>query len=744
MCCDRNIGEESKNNMSLKSMYDIIKRQNGEAFARRIRKFDSSIFEIENLPDILKYAGRNPEPLLEYLESLKNVQVVENNEETDPFLLLDKAGYNAYLADTLEKQNAISKYFEKEEMICTFKDAQRYQSYHIIHAVKKNVEEIKRSDFPKPRREDDYGTSVISIQILKVGGFIKITNRYNHTVEHPDNTFYSNPDEIIKGLSCALKKYFDVDFSSNRLVLLPEGYFLFKNQILKYYKEENNTYIGEGFYLKDGQIHLVDKNSQLQVDEFIIDLKNKEILNPSGSDNPLKKVLEQEIFSKTLQVKNNNGVLLLFSSNGEILKVKNGCLRELTLYETQKLPEFFLNRHPWIEKVSAPLVSICLKEGFRECPNLKEIDFKELKSFDFSFCADTRCQIKAKTLEEKGVKFFDSLAFDLKSKKFINRGYFREKTIDVLNRVAKNVSVKEEGDSFHILSNDKEFLVFKNNKLTEIYFKWYVDEFNENYVFLDMPDVEVFSAESMTVLGENNLIECPNLRRVYLKNMLELKGRNLSHCESLEYVYAPELLIVGRNSFSHNKNYKKASFKKLYKVSGADCFSNSGYEELDFPNLVYAGRSFCSNNPFLVCVRAENLRNLSEYSFSNLDLVEELDFKNLQYIEGRNLIQNNPMLKRITFEKLMTFPDLCLKDCPLLEEAYLTLVYRLDSFLFKEKKNFKYFYAPNLNAVSQEFLSAFPVTATLERGQNCLIPLKILKNNVFSNHSCLSQLERGG
>ena len=133
-------------------------------------------------------------------------------------------------------------------------------------------------------------------------------------------------------------------------------------------------------------------------------MKNKEILNPSGSDNPLKKVLEQEIFSKTLQVKNNNGVLSLFSSNGEILKVKNGCLRELTLYETQKLPEFFLNRHPWIEKVSAPFVSICLKEGFRECPNLKEIDFKELKSFDFSFCADTRCQIKAKTLEEKGIR----------------------------------------------------------------------------------------------------------------------------------------------------------------------------------------------------------------------------------------------------------------------------------------------------------------------------------------------------
>ncbi len=82
--------------MSLKSMYDIIKRQNGEAFAKRIRKFDSGIFDIQNLPDILKYADRNPEPLLEYLESLKNVQVIENKSEGDPFQLLDEAGYNAF------------------------------------------------------------------------------------------------------------------------------------------------------------------------------------------------------------------------------------------------------------------------------------------------------------------------------------------------------------------------------------------------------------------------------------------------------------------------------------------------------------------------------------------------------------------------------------------------------------------------------------------------------------------------
>ena len=58
-----------------KSVYDKIKRQNGEAFARAIRNFDSGIFDIPNLPHIVRYAGRNALPLLDYLESLKEIEV---------------------------------------------------------------------------------------------------------------------------------------------------------------------------------------------------------------------------------------------------------------------------------------------------------------------------------------------------------------------------------------------------------------------------------------------------------------------------------------------------------------------------------------------------------------------------------------------------------------------------------------------------------------------------------------------
>ena len=91
-------------------MYDIIKKQNGEAFAKGIRRFDSGLFDIENLDKIVRYAGRNPVPILGFLESLKGVEIQEYQTGKNPFELLKMVGYDAFVADTLTKQNSIEKY----------------------------------------------------------------------------------------------------------------------------------------------------------------------------------------------------------------------------------------------------------------------------------------------------------------------------------------------------------------------------------------------------------------------------------------------------------------------------------------------------------------------------------------------------------------------------------------------------------------------------------------------------------
>ena len=53
-----------------KSVYDLVKKQNGEAFAKAIRNFDASIFEIPNILQIVKFAGRKAEPIIPFLRTL--------------------------------------------------------------------------------------------------------------------------------------------------------------------------------------------------------------------------------------------------------------------------------------------------------------------------------------------------------------------------------------------------------------------------------------------------------------------------------------------------------------------------------------------------------------------------------------------------------------------------------------------------------------------------------------------------
>ena len=301
-------------------MYDIIKKQNGEAFAKGIRNYDARIFDVPNIQEWVRYAGRDVEDLLPFLRSLISKEKTQETSNESPFELLKKAGYTAFYADTLKKQNLIQKFFKKEEELCTFRDTSRYKNYHIVHCIKEGAEELKRSDFKKPDRQDAYGTSVISIQILKSGGFISIKNRYNHTVVGCDNTFDSNPDNIISGLADSLRNYFKVDFIAPN-VQLPEKTIIVNNQLVRYHLEKEDIYFGDGFYVEKGEIFPLKKDYQFFVGPYLFDLKEKTVTTFFYDDDPFANVLIDEMKGKTLQrKKNETGFELLL--DGELLMIE--------------------------------------------------------------------------------------------------------------------------------------------------------------------------------------------------------------------------------------------------------------------------------------------------------------------------------------------------------------------------------------------------------------------------------------
>ncbi len=366
--------------MRQRSVYDIIKKQNGEHFAQMVRKFDSSLFEIENLPHILKYAGRSAEPLLDFLIMLKNVTIQEGKTCQNPFDLLKKAGYRAFLADTRKKQNMIAPFFAKGEELCTFEESDRYQNYFIIHCIKEGAEKLNRADFEKPEREDEYGTSVISIQILKRGGFIKITNRYNHTVEFADNTFKSNPDRIIEGLAWALKMYFKVDFSSKQ-VPLPDGYLYLDGQIVEYEEERDHIYFGKNYFIENEHMHFFNKDYQFVMDRFVLDLKERKILNPLNERDSFPKVLTCELQNKkNLHVqKVGKNEWQLLGDRVQLLHVSNGKIKKICLPTTKKIPPCFLACFSNVEELWAPQAQELGRNSLTKVPYLQKVLFHSLR-----------------------------------------------------------------------------------------------------------------------------------------------------------------------------------------------------------------------------------------------------------------------------------------------------------------------------------------------------------------------------
>lgn len=404
----------------IKTVFEQIKKQNGEHFAKTVRNYDNGIFDVPDIVNIVKYAGKEAEPILPYLISLKGISIEDKKNVEDPIALLDKAGYNAYYADTLEKQNAISKYFAEGEELCTFYDSTRFERYYIINAIRKDVDKIKRKDFrDKERREDDYGTSVLSIQILRTGGFISIKNRYNHIVENPDNTLNSNPDNIISGLSAAIKKYFNVDFSA-RKVVVPDDFSVVNNQIIRYNYEDNNIYFGSDFYVADGRIYPLDKDKEIMLDNCILNIKERTLFIPGETKYPIKidemsekdgaflNVLGNELKSKSITFTKNkdgshnvcaNGVVIATTDLGKIIALNlptttdigtgflyaNSALKSFTAPKLERVWDGFLYNNDGLKELKLPALKKVRNDFLYYNHSLQTLDLPSLESAGFCF-----------------------------------------------------------------------------------------------------------------------------------------------------------------------------------------------------------------------------------------------------------------------------------------------------------------------------------------------------------------------
>ena len=222
--------------------------------------------------------------------------VVVNETPTE---LLSKVGYDLYECKTEEDIQRFKKYYQKGETLCTFHGG-RLRRCHVFFAVKRNVDEIRREDFKNPRRQDQYGTSVISIQFSRdESNTLSIKNRYNHKVYNPDATFFNNLDNIIPGLTKSFEYYYNLkinykETNDGSFFRLKMNYIQGKDK--KYYRYnlliDDNAFCENNYFLLDGVPQLdyqIDRGAYLLVDNYIINRNDKTIKLYNGGEDSFTK-----------------------------------------------------------------------------------------------------------------------------------------------------------------------------------------------------------------------------------------------------------------------------------------------------------------------------------------------------------------------------------------------------------------------------------------------------------------------
>lgn len=194
-----------------------------------------------------------------------------------PSELLKEAGYTLYECKSEDDIQRFKKYYRKNEELCSFKGG-RLENNYVFFAVKDNITSIKRGNNPK--REDEYGVSVISIQFTRDDSHtLSIKNRYNHTVNNPDSTFNNNLDNIIPGLTNSFEKkyglkqkHLNTDFELVNYIKANDGkYYKFNYEINNIYYCENNIIIDNSKVIK------LKNEKEILMDYFVFDLSSKKI-----------------------------------------------------------------------------------------------------------------------------------------------------------------------------------------------------------------------------------------------------------------------------------------------------------------------------------------------------------------------------------------------------------------------------------------------------------------------------------
>jgi len=619
----------------------LIKKYYGEKMMHLCREFFSTLLETPGLLSDLMLKNFEPSKFLyedlvknekiyefkDYIYSLKESKKIEKSITNTPQELLSVAGYDLYECKSEEDIQSFKKYYKKGEELCTFK-GNRLERCHVFFAVKKNVEEIKRENFKNPERQDEYGTSVISIQFSRgKNQTLSIKNRYNHTVTNPDATFSNNLDNIIPGLTDSFEQHYNLNLSNNKVSFEIPGYV--KGNDGKYYKynyEINNIYYCPNNIIIDNFVVKKDYQEMeryIIFDYFILDLKEKTIklydssIKDSFIDglNNLEKteiIRDKNTGDKEILIKCVEGTISLkIDKENNIIKYSNDAVTNIN--------DNFLKFNKKLKNISIPNVKIIKDHFLNFNEELCEINVPNLSKIGSSFL---HCNKKLKSLYLPNVE------------EISNNFLLHNEVLEVIILP----KVKEIQDDF--LSWNKKLESINLPSVEKIGNNFLM--YNNSLKTINFPKVEK--------IGNAFLSYNKSLKTIKLATAEEIGASFLCNNTELEEAYLPKVKKISEKFLKYNNKIKVIKFDFLESVGTEFMRCNNTVEKVELPRIISIGDEFLYCNEVLNEILLPRVKYIYEDFLESNNSLEKIILPNAEII-GRGFLKTNKKLRHLEIPK---------------------------------------------------------------------------------------------
>lgn len=554
-------------------------------------------------------------------------------EAKSPVELLDEAGYILYPeCKTEDEIQSFRKYYASGEELCTFRGDRLY-SCRVWFAVKKNVDQIKRENFKNPQREDEYGTSVISIQFSRQGGWISIKNRYNHTVANPDSTFSNRLDNIAPTLDYSFRHHFGLP----QMVLDGESTLRLDNFVMandrKFYhvnlRVDNFCFCEDNVVLSDGAVTQFDKAYDILMDNILVNKRSKKVEVLSGlfdyDDSCLDGMgkidrideIPKEHGEKDIVLTNHEGKNVIFTINryNQIIGYVNNNITTVK--------DSFLRYNRYIKNVSLPHALFIGNYFLANAENVENVDIYNVEKIG------SECMQFCDGIERLYLPYV----------KEIGDGFL------AYNRTITGFSAPELrtiGDNFLQISSEiKDVTMPLVSSVGDNFIENCVDMKN-----IDLPNVQVVGKNFLQYNRFITSIDFPKLERC---------GDNfLSTDEALETANLLNLEYCGRNFLFSNFNLRSIDLPKLKACGDSFLCYNNDISSVNLPKLEECGNYFMNNNIMLKSISLLNLKNIGSHFMEYNSKIVRVFLPKTEKI-GTDFMTYNQKLKMVVLPKLTTY-----------------------------------------------------------------------------------------